>query len=394
MNEIYDLIRDFNNDKNVIKLKNYYSSLSFMEILGVDRNEMVHSSFLSWLFNSKINYDLGNKPLILLLDLLIQSDKKNIFIKKDKEAIVLRNVDVKLDYIKSEYPIGDNKKDGRIDIYIQFSINNNQYAVVIENKVESHENEAKEKGVMQTEKYFNYFSKQKNKINYIYVFLAPSFNGKNVIASSKEFINISYSDLVKNIMIPLLSDDNLLDKTRFILDDYLKVLSKPNIVNPNSKSVSMLGLDNIGDEKELIENIRNNHFKLGEQLKLDKENDILNSFQDDTLNKIIITATWPESIKKRTRNRSFLELNINPGTILYLSKTQFGDERDPRGISVKTIDNLNQVEFIDKNGKTKVDVVSNAIRELKEIDYNVGGFNWLIYFDGEKDINLTKIKRK
>ena len=106
MSNIYDLIRNFNNDENVIKLKNYYNSLSFMEILGVDRKETVHSTFLKWLFDSQHNYDLGTKPLMLLLDLLIRHDEKNEILADDKEAIILRQANIELEQIVSEFPLG------------------------------------------------------------------------------------------------------------------------------------------------------------------------------------------------------------------------------------------------------------------------------------------------
>lgn len=391
MSDIYEYIRNFNNDESVIKLKNYYNSLSFMEILGVDRKEMAHSSFLAWLFNSKINYDLRTRPLMLFLDLLIQCDENDKFPKDDKEAIILRQADINVDFIKPEYHIGD---DGRVDIYIQFTIEENQYAVVIENKVESHENEVVEQGIMQTEKYFNHFSKERNRIKYIYVFLAPSFNGKRAKAASEEFINISYSDLVKSIIKPLLSDDNLLDKTRLILEDYLKVLSKPNIVKPNSKSISMLGLDSIGYENNLIENIRKEHNDLGILLTSDNENEILKDFQEDSFNKLIVTAAWPNSVTKRNRNRSFAELGIKIGTKLYLAKSPQSNDIQSYDKYVSTIDNLNKVEYIDEQGTVISQTISAAAKSLFKLNYVPNGFQYFVLDKNSELENLYNIDRK
>lgn len=390
MEDIYNLIRTFNNDENVIKLKNYYSSCSFMEILGVDRNETVHSSFLAWLFNSKVNYDLINKPLIMLLDLLIKSDNKNKFPNNDIDSIILRQADIKMDFVKSEYSI---KPDGRVDIYIQFSIGKNQYAIVIENKVEAVENEEKEKGIMQTEKYFQHFSKEKTNIKYIYVFLAPSFKGKVVQASCEEFINITYNDIVKYIIQPLLFDDNLLMKTRIILEDYLKVLSKPNIVNSNSKSINMVDLDTLGYETNLINNIKNNNKDLGIKLKQNIDNPVLKEFMENQLNNIIVTIVWKEILTKKNRNRTFNELGIEEGSILYLSESEQNNILNKK-IFVRTEDNINQVSYIDVNGQRQYGAISKVARILKGLNYNVNGFKFFVYYDGKTYINLSKMNRK
>ena len=387
MTDIYKLIRKFNNDENVIRLKNYYNSVSFMEIFGVDRNEMVHSSFLAWLFDSKFNYDLNSRPLMLLLDLLIQADDRNKFPSDDKDAIILRQANIKVSFVKPEYSIDE---DGRVDIYIQFNIEDNQYAIVIENKVEAHEREVKEKNGMQTEIYFNHFNKEKNNIKYIYVFLAPCFNGKEIKAHSEEFINISYNDIVKSIINPLLSDDNLLAKTRLILEDYLKVLSKPNIVKPNKKSVSMLDFENYGYEYDLIKNIQSNNEELGNLLISDDENAILKSFMDDVYNHLIVTAAWPGTIGKKSRNRTFAELGIKEGTILYLSKAEQSNEKNPN-IYVRTENNINQVSYIDNNGKRQFGAISAVAKILAGINHNVNGFRFFVYYNGSEYINLSKM---
>ena len=390
MTDIYELIRKFNNDESVIKLKNYYNSYSFMEIFGVDRNELVHSSFLSWLFNSNINYDLNSRPLILLLDLLIKADNENKFPEDDKNAIILRQANINLDFVKPEYSIG---KDGRVDIYIQFNIKDNQYAIIIENKVEAHEREIRERKGMQTEIYYNHFSKENNNIKYIYVFLAPSFNGKETKAASKEFINISYNDIVRSIISPILSDDNLLGKTRLILEDYLKVLSKPNIIKPNSKSISMLGFETLEYEEKLINNIKNNNKELGELLTSDDENEIIKSFMDDTYNYLIVTSTWPEIIGKKSRNRTFAELDIEEGTILYLAKSSKSNEINPN-IYVRTEDKINQVSYTDHNGKKQYGAISTVAKILLGVNHNVNGFRYFVYHNGNQYINLSKIERK
>ena len=389
-NTIFKLIRNFNNDENVIKLKNYYNSLSFMEILGVDRLEKAHSSFFKWLFDENYNYDLQEKPLLLLLDLLVRKDTKNTFdnVKKD---IVLRSLNINVKDGVVEFPLGEKQKYGRCDIYIPFDIGTKQYAIIVENKVFSQEKIEKvnDKNEYQTDKYFNYFNSLDNGITYIYVFLAPIFDNKETHANNPNFINISYDDIVESIINPLLLDDNLGEITRSILLDYLKVLSKPNILDPNSKSISMVSNKNIYEAK-LIGDISDKHSKLGDYLKNSSdENEILKNFLSNNINMIISASIWPEILKKNNRNRnvSFKELGIEPGTVLYLAAGEKKNERDENRLFVTTLDLNSKVQYKFEN-EVRINSISTAARELAKKDYGLRGINWFIYNNNGKDINL------
>ena len=67
-----DAIIEFNNDPNVRKLREFYSSKSFPEILGVSRRELSHSAFLAWLFSSAENHMFGIQPVMQLLELYVK----------------------------------------------------------------------------------------------------------------------------------------------------------------------------------------------------------------------------------------------------------------------------------------------------------------------------------
>lgn len=68
-----DAIIEFNNDPNVRKLREFYSSKSFPEILGVSRRELSHSAFLAWLFSSAENHMFGIQPVMQLLELYVKN---------------------------------------------------------------------------------------------------------------------------------------------------------------------------------------------------------------------------------------------------------------------------------------------------------------------------------
>ena len=404
MSDIYKLMSDFLIDSNVIKLKNYCYSLSFMEILRVPRKEDVHSSFLAWLFDPRYNYDLKNKPLELLLNLLIHEDLNNISVE-DKRNLFFNKNNLILSFVQRELPIGDN---GRVDIFIEFSLMNNQYAIVIENKVESSENvEVPDKGeiIFQTDKYYDYFKEDEDK-KYIYVFLSPTNAGNKVKANNENFINISYDDIVKSIINPLLSNENLSEKTKLILEDYVKVLSKPFVIKYNKESVkldSMLSSEDCDYKKILIKKLREEYKNLGDLLLnsikqrktikddepskyKDIENFIIN-------NKLIIELIWPEIAKFRDSDVTFAELKLPIGTTLYLAKSERSNIRDQREISAIIYDDESAVSY-EIDGKFKVDKISNAARELSGKCYGLRGISWFIYNDGNRDINLFKLNEE
>jgi len=401
MNDIYKQINEFTIDPNVIEFKKYCYSLSFMEILRMTRREEAHSSFLAWLFDSKFNYDLRNQPLELLLDLLINEDVNNNIPKEEKRNLFVNKDNILLRNVEREKPIDNN---GRVDIFIQFNIENKKYAIVIENKVEANENiETLDKGetIYQTDKYYNYF-KEQHVEKYIYIFLAPSNNGNKVIAHNDNFINISYDDIVRYIIEPLLNN-NLLEKTRLILEDYLRTLSKPIILksnNESSKLVSMLSSEQYDNKKKLIGKIRNKYKDIenillnGKQKKLYKGNDI--SYNCEAIkdfinnNKQIIELIWPEITKIRSENTTFAELGLEKGTILYLAQKEESTKRDQRNIYVTIYDDKSNVSY-EIDGKIKIDKISNAAQELSGKTYGLRGISWFIYNDGKQDINLFKL---
>lgn len=405
MNDTYKQINDFLIDPNVIEFKNYCYSLSYMEIIRMARREDAHSSFLAWLFDSKFNYDLKNQPLELLLNLLIHEDVNNNILEEEKKNLLANKDNILLRNVEREKRIDDN---GRVDIFIQFDIGNNQYAIVIENKVESIENvETLDKGetIFQTDKYYNYFKEQQDE-KYIYVFLAPSNDGNKVVAHNDNFINISYDDIVRDIIEPLLNN-SLSEKTRLILEDYLKALSKPIILksnNESSKLTSMLSLKQYDCKKQLIEKIRDKYKDLENLLLNDKQNKL---FKDNNIsydckyikdfmnnNKQIIELIWPEITKIRSENTTFAELGLEKGTVLYLADIERNNTRaqDVNGnnIVVITLDDKTTVQY-EFNGELKTDVLSVAAKVLHGADYPHRGINWFIYNDGKQDINLFKL---
>ena len=59
----YKKYLDLTNSKEYIELYNYYQKSTFMDILGVSRQENPHSSFWRWLLDSSSNHEIGDFPL-------------------------------------------------------------------------------------------------------------------------------------------------------------------------------------------------------------------------------------------------------------------------------------------------------------------------------------------
>lgn len=408
MNDIYKQMSGFIIDPNVIELKNYCYSFPFMEILRISRKEDVHSSFLAWLFDARYNYDLNNKPLELLLNLLIHEDLNNNISYVDKNNLFFKKDNIILNTVQRELPIGDN---GRVDIFIEFSLMNEKYAIVIENKVEARENfETRDEceKIFQTDKYYDHFKEDKG-TNYIYMFLSPTNVGDKVIANNKNFINVSYDDIVKGIIEPLLCNESLLEKTRLILEDYLKVLDKP-IINKNNnestrsmlspefydyKNILITKVKKVREKYEDFGNLLQNNVKQHKSLSEDIEYEVLEDFINN--NKQIIELIWPEITKQRDSIVTFAELGIPKGTILYLADKEHSDTRYqmPNGGNkvVTTFDDKTTVQY-KLNGVLKTDVISTAAKELSEKDYGLRGISWFIYNDGNRDINLFKLNKE
>ena len=71
--DIQTLLNEYNHNADNRRLKDYYSSSTFFDIIGKGRNEPAHSAFLSWLFyNKNIVYNSKENAIIGLLDILMK----------------------------------------------------------------------------------------------------------------------------------------------------------------------------------------------------------------------------------------------------------------------------------------------------------------------------------
>lgn len=245
--KIREMLKNFHNDPNVQKLLARYRRKSISEIYGVARRELSHSSFLAWLFDSQADHGLGALACNKLMIMLASRENGNYPILNQflVGQQMLRNE------VTKEIVIDEKN---RLDIVITNKEHN--IRLIIECKVVAKETND------QTARYYEDYGKEKDGLTNIYVYLTP--NGADS-PKCKEFIHINYQEIIDDILNPILKDENLSPRTKFIIDDYILALEKPaeefeeNNNNKNKKNIIM----GEGKEyRELLEKFWNNNNKL------------------------------------------------------------------------------------------------------------------------------------
>lgn len=264
IDQIRDEIIKFKNDSDFQKLENFYYSKSFSEILGVSRREISHSGFLAWLLNNTESHNLGEYPIKKFLDIVLKfsNDKLKNEYSELYNSFVTEDYEIERLFVKPEFAI---KNVGRLDIYVELTllIANRQRNVklIIENKVESKENNDQSNSYF---KHFNSIINEDETIIFIYLTPISTLELIELIepeCNCKEFIQINYQSLVDYLIEPALNQ-NISNRTKNILTEYLKSLSQPTIdteIDGHKKELIM-ALGN--EERKLLSSFWNKNQKL------------------------------------------------------------------------------------------------------------------------------------
>lgn len=196
---------EFKNSKEWLEFEKYYNESTFLNQINFFRFEDLHTNFLSSLLEEDNCYNLGNNALKLLIDLLA-TKSENIFPNNE----LLEPFNLTEITIESQRDIPNYKS--RLDIFIQFKLNDTQYLIVIENKFFSSE------GIKQCVRYkeaVENYSKTEKKI-FVYLSLE-----ENPTITDNSYIKISYKELISKVYIPCSIKSN---KQDFVLnlDEYIK----------------------------------------------------------------------------------------------------------------------------------------------------------------------------
>jgi len=257
MDELCEMLRQFNNDPFMIVLKERDKTQSIMEIMGVNRLENSHSAFFAWLFNSNSDHKLGVTPTNKFMMLLEKHHKRHSDISYGDNDIphstfydfVTGNDAVLKSESKTEF-VGE-EKGNRPDILIEIqSFQGKRIRIIFENKITTRETNE------QTKRYYKEYSAKKDDWLNIYVYNTHT-NCKSPI--DKHYIHLHYQDIVDYVIEPLLAIPTLTERTKIILEDYLLALEKAaKVKNSKDKIVMAMGKD----QKELLTKFWENNVEL------------------------------------------------------------------------------------------------------------------------------------
>ena len=267
-----DLLTMFNrnNSKNA-ELLDYIGKKNLFEIIGKTRNEGVHSRFITELLSGEFfNGQSRESTLFHFLDLLLYRsaiENKTTEINEHlKKKILTRSVLIEKVKPVCELYVKDYQKmygvnntnsiesDDRIDIYLRYKLIKpiaglDTLEIFIENKILSPEEGPKSGKNMkltgyddqwQTQRYYQATSGNGNNLK-LYVYLRPDKLSpvSKSACNCKQYIQICYQDLLDYILIPLTQNDDLAERSKILVQEYIDSLSIPTTDTSAHKRIVM-----------------------------------------------------------------------------------------------------------------------------------------------------------
>lgn len=191
-------------------LKEYHTRKNYMKLLGVSRWELAHSNFLKWLF---LNEDLS--ALKQLLALLQKKILENSIYSKHYYPFV----SIQIDHANISRINVIREKMYHIDLFIPLQINDENFVIVLENKVESfvHGNQLQE------------YLRNVEKLNIPTEHILPIYlcvSDEQVTKEVEEnlYVSMTYQDLYDDVLKEVLRDSQD-DEVGFIIKEYIHSLS-------------------------------------------------------------------------------------------------------------------------------------------------------------------------
>lgn len=179
---------ELKNSKEWISFEKYYMNYNVFNQFDFFRLEDIHTNVLKSLLIQDNVYGLYTYPLEKLIELLIIKNNSKAQIKiEDLYKYKIENINIKTQ-------VAIDRKN-RLDLLIEFKINNKKYNIILENKMLSEEHDE------QCKRYIEYFSNlEDDDTNYIFVYLSlekePKFNFVD------KYICINYQELIDYVIEP------------------------------------------------------------------------------------------------------------------------------------------------------------------------------------------------
>lgn len=293
------IIRLFNS-KEYNQLKLYYDFKGIFDILGIMRNENVHSNFLAWILNPDQNHGLRNYPMKKFLEMIVMvlfdcqytRGCKNLFPEYLIDYIITGNYEIANIKVDREKVIDNNK---RIDIFIELTLEiadieseNIDIKIILENKVYSREHSE------QTVKYYEWAKNNfKENSELIFLYLSPISNGElyDLIEQDcqcKEYIQINYQYLVDYVLEPC-KIQQLSPEANSLIDNYLRCLSYPSIDEESIKNGGLVMAVNEQEKKLLLDFWEGNKPLLLAMLNVLKDDENIDEQERENMDSMIST---------------------------------------------------------------------------------------------------------
>lgn len=264
-----ELLSAYHLGQEINDVQTYFEKDNIWKILDIQRYEPSHSAFLAWFLNQDIVQYTQVKAMLHLLiakadySLLENGWNNTGDMRYFADSVLTGAYKIKTVSITPEQTvnkISNIRYSDKIDIYIRCSIallnkkgdeDEKTLEIILENKVDSPEGKDKTlalsnpspeeieyKKMFQTNRYFYACSKESgnrktsNNVDYqLFVYLTP--NRKK--SDNKNYILITYQDIVDNIFISYMRRDDINQYTRELVESYLHNLGNP--FNKNNKEI-------------------------------------------------------------------------------------------------------------------------------------------------------------
>lgn len=281
-----ELLTSFNNNPHNSEVTDYISRSNFFDLIGRERNEMVHSRIIAEILGGRY-FEISKKTtLIHFFDIvLMRAKQQGVSLPKEFfDAVLTRSIDIdSLADKQVEYPLSSylrtytgNKNSqsdigNRLDIYLRYNLasalkthGNKCVELFVENKVLSQEHDN------QTQIYYDNCVNGKQALQ-LFVYLSP-ISPRDLSSyervdeklkpigvdkqGNRVYIHICYQDILDKIIAPLLQDNRMSNRDRVLLEEYVNCLELPALPDSNNDNknigVRELSIMAVSDEEKKL----------------------------------------------------------------------------------------------------------------------------------------------
>lgn len=217
--QVLDLLFYLENESQE-NFKKWLTGVNIFEVLKISNTEIRHSNILGWLLTPTENHKLYDK-----------------FFKKIVYKILLNNDSTSeislLDTVLKDFSDAEVFRESKKNIDILFSSKKNKFNLVIENKIWSSDHDN------QLEKYRKYIGEKYPKYKNMYVYLTPDGDEPTEADEiEREYWQIMSYKEIANILDGFLADEDIDEKVRYILKEYVDNLKRNILKDEELKELS------------------------------------------------------------------------------------------------------------------------------------------------------------